>query len=126
MDLLNLTHRDSHEFPTPLEPGKRYKVKVRLDDIAMRIPKGHRLRVSISTSYWPLMWPAPEPVTLTVYAGESRFIVPVRKRNPERSAAGMEECGEWPSRSGSARIKELRGTSARLQSRMASPTPGDR
>ena len=77
--LLNLTHRDSHEFPTPLEPGKRYKVKVRLDDIAMRIPEGHRLRVSISTTYWPLMWPAPEPVTLTVYAGRSRLDLPVRK-----------------------------------------------
>ena len=46
-------------------------MKIKLDDIAWRVPKGHRLRVSISTSYFPMMWPAPEPVTLTVYAGKS-------------------------------------------------------
>lgn len=77
--LLNLTHRDSHESPAPLEPGRRYRTSVRLDDIAMRIPKGHRLRVSISTCYWPLMWPAPESVTLTVYTGKSRIHMPIRK-----------------------------------------------
>src|SRR5205814_1993224 len=27
--LLNLTHRDSHEHPEPLAPGKTYKVKVK-------------------------------------------------------------------------------------------------
>ena len=41
--LLNLSHRDSHEFPTPLEPGKRYRMRIKLDDIAWRIPKGHRI-----------------------------------------------------------------------------------
>ena len=79
--LQNLSMRDSREYPTPLEPFKRYKVKVKLDDIAWRLPAGHRLRVSISTSYFPMMWPAPEPVRLTVYAGSSTVIIPVRKKN---------------------------------------------
>ena len=26
--------------------------------------RGHRLRLAVSTAYWPLIWPAPEPVTL--------------------------------------------------------------
>ncbi|MFP4560322.1 MAG: CocE/NonD family hydrolase [Thiohalorhabdus sp.] len=76
--LLNLTHRDSHEHPTPLEPGKRYRVRIQLNDIAQSFPAGHRLRVSISTSYWPLAWPPPEPVQLTVHAGTSFFELPVR------------------------------------------------
>jgi hypothetical protein len=80
--LLNLTHFDSHEFPEPLEPGKRYRAKIRLDDVAIRIPKGHRLRVALSTSYWPLMWPAPETVTLTVYAGKSSLHMPIRREVP--------------------------------------------
>ncbi len=75
----NLCMRESREKPTALEPGKRYRMKIKMDDIAWRIPKGHRLRVSISTSYFPLMWPAPEPVTLTVYAGKSYVHVPIRK-----------------------------------------------
>jgi len=75
----NLCMRESREFPTALEPGRRYRMKIKMDDIAWRIPKGHKLRVSISTSYWPMMWPAPEPVTLTVYTGTSTVLVPIRK-----------------------------------------------
>jgi predicted acyl esterase len=78
--LQNLSMRENREYPTPLEPFKRYKVKVKLDDTAWRIPKGHKLRVSISTSYFPMMWPAPEPVRLTVFAGASTFTLPVRKK----------------------------------------------
>ena len=79
--LQNLCMRESREYPTPLEPGKRYKMKIKLDDIAWTVPKGHRIRVSISTSYFPMMWPAPEPVKLTVYAGASTLAVPIRKKN---------------------------------------------
>lgn len=77
--LQNLCMRDSRENPMPLEPGKQYRMKIKLDDIAWRVPKGHRLRVAISTSYFPMMWPAPEPVTLTVYAGKSQLHLPLRK-----------------------------------------------
>lgn len=77
--LQNLCMRDSREFPMPLEPGKHYRMKIKMDDIAWRVPKGHKLRVSISTSYFPMMWPAPEPVTLTVYAGKSQLHLPLRK-----------------------------------------------
>ena len=77
--LQNLCMRDSRETPTALEPGKRYKMKIKMDDIAWRVPKGHKIRVAISTSYFPMMWPAPEPVTLTVYAGKSMLHLPLRK-----------------------------------------------
>ncbi len=77
--LQNLCLRDSREYPTPLEPGKRYRMKIKMDDIAWRVPKGHRLRVAISTSYFPMMWPVAEPVKLTVYAGASEIQMPVRK-----------------------------------------------
>jgi putative CocE/NonD family hydrolase len=84
----NLCQRDSNEFPGPLEPGKRYRVKVALDDIAWRIPKGHKLRVAISPTYWPMMWPAPEPVTLTIHAGRSSVHVPVRTAPPNEVPLG--------------------------------------
>jgi uncharacterized protein len=78
--LQNLCMRNSREHPSALEPGKRYTMKIKLDDIAWRMPAGHKLRVSISTSYFPMMWPAPEPVTLTVYSGKSSVHVPIRKK----------------------------------------------
>jgi hypothetical protein len=81
--VLNLTHRDSHAQPTPLEPGKRYRVKVKLNDCGHRFAAGHRVRVSISSGYWPLIWPAPEWATLTIGAGESRLFLPVRGARPD-------------------------------------------
>ena len=81
--LLNLTHRDGYEHPRPLEPGRRYRVEVPLNDAAQQFPKGHRLRVAISTSYWPLAWPAPEPVRLTIYTGRSFLHLPVREPRAE-------------------------------------------
>ena len=79
--LFNLTHRNSHEKPEALEPGREYSVKIKLDDIAWRVPKGHRLRVAISTSYWPMMWPSPEAASLEVKLGRSFIDVPVRQAN---------------------------------------------
>jgi putative CocE/NonD family hydrolase len=81
--LLNLTHRDGSSHPTPLEPGRRYRVRIRLNHIAQRFPPGHRLRLSISTSYWPLAWPPPKPVKLSIDTGSSRLLLPERRSRPE-------------------------------------------
>ncbi len=67
--VLNLTHRASHADPTPLVPGEAVEVSVPLDHIAYTLPKGHRLRVAVSSAYWPMLWPAPEAVTLTLTGG---------------------------------------------------------
>ncbi len=84
--LLNLTHRNGSAAPEPLEPGRRYRVRVQLNEVAHAFPAGHRLRLSISTSYWPLAWPAPEPVRLTLFNQGSRLHLPVRPPRPEDSA----------------------------------------
>ena len=84
--LLNLTHRDSHENPEPLVPGTRYRIKVGLNYIAQVIPAGHRIRVSISTSYWPMAWPVPEAAGVLIYTGNSRLLLPVRQPQPKDGA----------------------------------------
>jgi uncharacterized protein len=84
--LLNLTHRDSHDEPQPLEPGTRYTVGVPLNYIAQRFPAGHRLRLSISSSYWPLVWPAPEPARLTIFTRGSSVGIPRRVPSTEDDA----------------------------------------
>ena len=76
--VLNLTHRDGHASPAPLQPGRRYRVTVRLNDIAHAFAAGNRIALAISTAYWPLIWPAPESVLLGVHAGASRLTLPVR------------------------------------------------
>jgi hypothetical protein len=81
--LLNLTHRESRQDPALLEPGQRYRVRVKLNDIAQVFPAGHRIRLALSTSYWPLAWAPPAPVRLTVYSGASVFVLPERLPRPE-------------------------------------------
>jgi putative CocE/NonD family hydrolase len=81
--LLNLTRRDSQEHGEHLAPDQRYRVRVPLEAIAQAFPVEHRLAISISTAYWPVAWPSPEPVTLTIFAGASTLILPVRPPRAE-------------------------------------------
>jgi hypothetical protein len=80
--LLNLAHRDSHEHAAPLIPGQRYRIAVPLEAVAHGFEPGHRLAVSISTAYWPVAWPSPEAAALTIFAGPSRLLLPVRPPRP--------------------------------------------
>jgi len=103
--LLNLTHRASHEHPERLEPGRRYHVRVQLKDIAHAFSAGQRIRLAISTSYWPVAWPSPEPVTLTVYTGSSSLEFPIRPSDPQDQL--LPPLGE-PERAPSPKPSELR------------------
>jgi uncharacterized protein len=76
--LLNLTHRDGHEFPQALEPDRFYRVQVNLNDIARRVPKEHRLRLALATAHWPIVWPAPCAATLSLSTEGSCLVLPQR------------------------------------------------
>ncbi|HVH20299.1 MAG TPA: CocE/NonD family hydrolase [Myxococcota bacterium] len=81
--LRNLTHRDDHATWAPLSPGRFQEVTVRLNDIAHAFARGHRIRLALSTAYWPLAWPSPEPVTLTVQSDGCRLVLPLRPPDPD-------------------------------------------
>ena len=67
--MLNLAHRDSHARPARLKPGVFYDVAVELNEAAQVVPAGHRLRVAVSTSFWPMVWPSPENTRITGRCG---------------------------------------------------------
>jgi len=81
--LLNLTHRDGHEHPVALEPGHAYDVTIDLSLIAHRFKAKSRVRLSVSESLWPLVWPSPEIVTLTLTHGASSLELPVRSHSAD-------------------------------------------
>ncbi|MGB0506409.1 MAG: CocE/NonD family hydrolase [Pikeienuella sp.] len=97
---LNLRHRNGHECFEDLIPGEVVQATVTLDQCAYRLPAGHRLRVAISPSYWPFIWPEPEPVTLTITEGA--LSLPVR-----RTATG-DECSFDPPREAPPASHEVR------------------
>ena len=75
---LNLTRRESMARPVALKPGEFYDVELPLYLIAHRFKKGNRIRVAISESLWPLIWPSPQIATLDIELGASHLVLPVR------------------------------------------------
>jgi uncharacterized protein len=69
--ILNLTHRDSHADPQPLEPGRRYEVRVPLRAAGYRFPAGHRVHLGIASAHWPVIWPSPGAGELSIHRGPS-------------------------------------------------------
>lgn len=66
--ILNLCHRHSREEPATMLPGVPEDVTLVLDEMAYRVAAGHRLRLALSTTYWPFVWPSPEAATLEITA----------------------------------------------------------
>lgn len=102
--LLNLTHRESHEHPTALVPGKKYKVRVQLNDIAHRFGKGNRIQVAVSNAYFPIAFPSPEKTTLTIELKGSRLDLPTR---PKTAADAKLPAFKAPESAAPAEIEEI-------------------
>lgn len=67
--VLNLCHRAGHAAPEAMVPGAATEVTVTLDECCYRILPGHRLRLALSTAYWPIVLPSPAPVTAQLTEG---------------------------------------------------------
>jgi hypothetical protein len=81
--VLNLAHRDGHAEPRPLVPGETTAIEIPLNDIAHAFPAGHRIRVAVSTTYWPIVWPGVAASCLRIVNGESLLRLPVRAPRAE-------------------------------------------
>lgn len=67
--MLNLRHRTSREYPTPVPVPDAFEVEISLDQMAYRLSAGHRLRLALSTTYWPFLWPSAGAATVTILTG---------------------------------------------------------
>ncbi len=56
---MRLSHREGSEAPSPPPPGETLRVRIPLWPIAYRVPAGHRLRVALSLSDFPRLFPLP-------------------------------------------------------------------
>lgn len=64
--VLNLAHRNGNAEPEQLIKSQRTTVTVTLDACGYRFRKGHRIRLSLSSAYWPMVLPPPEDPGLTI------------------------------------------------------------
>jgi putative CocE/NonD family hydrolase len=81
--LLNLCHADGHADPQPLVPGTPVRVRLSLTAIGYAFPPGHRIRLALSSCYWPWAWPAPGSLRLRFRTGARAILeLPVREPQP--------------------------------------------
>ncbi|MCP5072013.1 MAG: CocE/NonD family hydrolase [Rhodobacteraceae bacterium] len=93
---LNLTHHSSHEHPEALLPGQVYSASIELNECAHLLRAGNVLRLALSTSYWPIVWPAPEPTEISVHLEQSELILPVRNAADEYPPSNPGPAQEFP------------------------------
>jgi uncharacterized protein len=77
--ILNLTHRTSHAEPAPLEAGAVTPVRIAMRATAHRFRAGHRIRLSVASSMWPVVWPSPFVAEYGLHLGGSsvaRLVLP--------------------------------------------------
>ena len=66
---LNATRRNSLSDPAPLEPEKIYALDIPMAPTGWVLKPGHRLRLAVSSSDFPNLWPTPkEPATGSIGA----------------------------------------------------------
>ena len=80
---LNLTHDPTHEAAAPLRPRRLYRARIAFNQCAHRLRLGHRLRLAVSTSYWPVIWPSPEATAVTLRLANCRLVLPERRATQE-------------------------------------------
>lgn len=68
--LSNLALSDDYAEMRQMQPGQAFTVKLRLNDVAYRVPVGHKLRLAIGNSYWPLATGVPVPPVLGILAAK--------------------------------------------------------
>lgn len=82
--VLNLGHHHGNDDPQAMKPGKAVDIGISLDECGYRFLPGHRIRLSISTAYWPMIMPPPEAVTAIVTLGNfSSVTLPTRTGGDE-------------------------------------------
>ncbi|SDW77615.1 hypothetical protein SAMN05444358_1011727 [Ruegeria halocynthiae] len=84
---LNLCHYRSHETPEALQPGEIYEAEIALNECAHHLREGHVLRLALSTSYWPIVWPGPNSAEVTLCLQNCALCLPVREVTHEIQAS---------------------------------------
>jgi uncharacterized protein len=73
----NGAHRRSAELPEPLTPGVAERLEVTMRLTSWVFPAGHRIRLAVSNHLWPMMWPTPHRMTMSLHVADSHLILPV-------------------------------------------------
>ncbi len=75
---LNLSARHGRDRVQPWPEGAVEDVEFELNAIGHAFPPGHRIRLAVSSAYWPWIWPQPGSAGFTLHPDGSTLELPVR------------------------------------------------
>lgn len=75
--VLNLAHRNGYEHPEPMPVDEAVAIRMRLDACGYSLKEGHRLRIAISTAYWPMILPDPYNAGITIDRSSLKLSLPL-------------------------------------------------
>ncbi|MFC8362067.1 CocE/NonD family hydrolase [Streptomyces griseorubiginosus] len=94
---LNLSARLGRDRAVPWEPGATQEVAVELNGAGHAFRPGHRIRLAVSSAYWPWIWPQPESrAGFTLDPAGSFLELPVRVREAASDVAVSDVVGLAP------------------------------
>jgi len=98
--LLNGCHTSSRTEPSDLVPDKVYELEFDLHFTSWTFKPGHRIRLSVSNSQFPMAWPTPYPLTTRLHVGcrQTALALPVVSlpRSKAPVFAGLKKKDECP------------------------------
>ncbi|MFF7812282.1 CocE/NonD family hydrolase [Streptomyces sp. NPDC007945] len=83
---LNLSARDDRDRSADAQAGAREDVDLELNGIGHAFPPGHRVRLAVSSAYWPWLWPRPDAAGFTLDPAGSSLTLPVRAHTDDAVA----------------------------------------
>jgi len=76
----NGAHRESAREPRPIELNRAFSLDIEMHFTSWVFPKGHRMRLAVGNTQWPMIWTTPYPMTTSLYLGGAdgtRLMLPV-------------------------------------------------
>jgi hypothetical protein len=75
---LNLSARHGRDHAEPWAEDAVEDVEFELNAIGHAFPPGHRIRLAVSSAYWPWIWPQPGSAGFSLHSDGSTLELPVR------------------------------------------------
>ncbi|MFE0736387.1 CocE/NonD family hydrolase [Streptomyces sp. NPDC058855] len=86
---LNLAAHIGRDRAVPARPGAWERVRFELGTAGHAFAPGHRVRLAVSSTYWPWLWPQPDGAGFALDPAGSSLTLPVRA--PTRDTVEWEE-----------------------------------
>lgn len=106
---LNLAQRDGNDQVVPMPLMQPVTLSIRLDHVSHRFPKGHRIRIALSTALWPLIWPAIDNPTLSLAPLPAQLTLPHRQSDDNTLTDGV-DVAEIPMPSATRELRKPNNT----------------